>query len=203
VNLYTISLFVHLLGLIAMFGGFVLLQNAGRRLRAATTWQEARPWLDLLRPLAGMLAGGGVMVLASGLYMTRVQWSFEAPWIAIGMAVAVLFMIVGPLIAGRKLAAVRRAALNDEGSLSEEGRARIADPLLWSTLFTMNGLALAMLWLMTTKPGWGQSILVPLVLGVIGWVAGTRVVRRRARAPRSERLHGAHAPPLAGRPRPG
>ena len=42
-NLYTISLFVHMMGLIALFGAFILLQNSGRRLRSATRWSEASP----------------------------------------------------------------------------------------------------------------------------------------------------------------
>jgi hypothetical protein len=62
-SLYSLALFIHLLGLIAVFGAFVLLQNAGRRLRGVTTWQEARPWLDLLRSINGMVAGGLIMML--------------------------------------------------------------------------------------------------------------------------------------------
>ena len=35
-SLYTIALFVHMIGLIALFGGLVILQQGGARLRTAT-----------------------------------------------------------------------------------------------------------------------------------------------------------------------
>jgi Predicted integral membrane protein (DUF2269) len=201
-NWYTFSVFVHMLGLVAIFGGFVLLQNSGRRLRAATTWQEARPWLDLLRTFGGMVGGGGVMMLASGSYMTRVQWDFQAPWIVAGAVSALIFMVAGPLVAGRRLGALRRAAATSEGELGDRGRASITDPTLWSSIFAMNGLALAMVWLMVMKPGWTGAVLIPVVLAAIGWLAGARVTHG-VRTPDHARPRERHAGPPLGRPHPG
>ena len=57
-NLYAIALFVHMIGLIALFGGLVIVQDGGSRLRAATTWKEARTWLELLRPVRNSSSPG-------------------------------------------------------------------------------------------------------------------------------------------------
>ena len=78
-NLYSIALFVHMLGLIALFGGLVMIQNAGRVLRGSAIWEDARRCLVVMRPTAGMFAGGAVLLLLSGLYMTSARWSFSFP----------------------------------------------------------------------------------------------------------------------------
>jgi hypothetical protein len=200
-NLYTVSLFVHMIGLISLFGGFVLLQNSGRRLRAATTWEDARPWLDLLQPISGMLLGGGVLVLASGLSMARQQWTYATPWVVVGMIAALLAISVGPLAIGRRLLAIRRVAGNSRGVLSPEGRAMLSSASLWSSIFAMNGLMIGVVWLMSTKPGWTASIAIPLTLAVIGAAIGVRLGGRQAAARRDDSwAHPMTRPPSMARP---
>ncbi len=60
-TLYTVALFIHFLGLIALFAGFAIYQRAGMRLRNANALVEARIWLDLLMTTRGMFMGGAVM----------------------------------------------------------------------------------------------------------------------------------------------
>ena len=122
-------------------------------------------------------------MLASGMYMTRVQWTFTTPWIMVAMIVVVMFVATGALVSGRILARIGRASSQVEGPISEEARALIHAPALWSSIFGMNGGAMGIVWLMSTKPGWTGSIGVPLALTVIGSLIGLAVTRpRRTRA---------------------
>lgn len=181
-NLYTISLFVHLIGVISLFGGLVILQNAGARLRGSANWQEARTWLQLLQIVRGMFVAAGVLLLASGLVMTKVQWTYSTPWVAVAMVVVVLFAIAGIALVGSSLRRVANFAEAHEGPISAEDRSVLASPLLWSSIFGMNGAAVSMLWLMATKPGWAGAIGVPLVLTIVGTVIGIAIARRGAQA---------------------
>ena len=195
-NLYNISLFVHMIGLIALFGGFVILQQAGARLRRAATWQVARTWLELLRLAPSMLIAGTVFMLASGLVMTRVQWTFMTPWVLVAMVIAVMFVVLGVLVVGRSLTRIGRASRESEGPISGQARTLLAAPVLWSTLLGMNGAALGVVWLMTTKPGWGGSIGIPLVLTVLGSFSGLALARSR----RSQATERRGTPPITSRP---
>ena len=90
-----------------------------------------------------------------GLVMTRVQWTFMTPWVLVAMVVAVMFVVLGVLVVGRSLTRIARASRESEGPISGEARTLLAAPVLWSTVLGMNGAALGVVWLMTTKPGWG------------------------------------------------
>ena len=190
-NAYAIAMFVHMIGLIALFGGLVIIHHGGVRLRAAGTWQEARTWLDLLRPTRNMFIAGAVFLLGSGMFMARAQWTMRMPWIVVGMIVVLMFLATGALVSGRIFARIARAAAQAQGPISDEARALIHSPLLWSSVFGMNGGALGMVWLMTTKPGWTGSIGIPLAATVLGSLIGLGMTRSgRARAVGTH----AHAP---------
>jgi hypothetical protein len=161
----------------------VIFQRAGAKLRAAASWEDARTWLEMLRPVRGMFMGATLLLLLSGLYMTRESWGFATPWVVVGMLIVVLFPLTGALVVGRRLAGIGLASIGRQGPLAPEERARIHDPALWSSIFGMNGGALGVVWLMTNKPGWGQSIGVPLFLTLLGVILGAASVRSaRARA---------------------
>jgi uncharacterized membrane protein SirB2 len=178
-NLYTVSLFVHMIGLISMFGALVMLQHGGRRLRASTTWQEAGTWSALLSPVPSMFLAGGVFLLASGLYMTHEQWTYSTPWVVVAMVSVVLFLILGAVLMAPRFARIRKTASELRGAMSEDGRAQVTAPALWSTIFAMNGGALGIVWLMSTKPGWAGSIGIPIALMVVGALMGVGVKRPR------------------------
>ena len=176
-NPYGIALFLHIIGLIALFSGLVILQRGGVRLRTASTWEEARVWLKLMRPVGGMFFAGSVFLLATGIYMARVQWSMTTPWVVVAEVVVVLFALVGAFV-GRGLARMGRQAREHAGEISMDDRWLLGSPVVWASIFAMNGGAMGIVWLMTTKPGWGVSIAVPAVLTLAGGVLGMGVSKR-------------------------
>ena len=82
-------------------------------------------------------------------------------------------------IADRRFTAIRNAAnLADDGPVPTEPARRIADHALWAWLWTLQGIALGIVWLMTVKPGWVGSIVVTIGLSLVGAAIGLARARR-------------------------
>jgi hypothetical protein len=175
---YPLVKLVHFMGLIALFGFFVLHSRAGGRLRAATTFADARSSLSLLQLTRPMLPSGVVMLVASGAVMSWMRWRGAYPFVAVGLVAALLMWVVWALSGARHLGAMRAAVENGEGPLPGALVAIVRDPARWGVMGTLNGAALGVLAVMTLKLSWAGSIL--LVLGLAALVGGafTLSVRR-------------------------
>jgi hypothetical protein len=173
----TIALFIHLMGVITLFIAMAMTQRVGARMRAASTIGELRLWLSLAKTTGAMWPSAFALILLSGLYMTTTLWSFETPWIVTGIATLVVMGAVGGGLIGRSFASIGRKAASAHG-VTAELRREVCRPALWIAASALNGLALAVLWLMVNKPGWGQSLGVVAALGVAGAAAGVIVSRK-------------------------
>jgi len=188
---YEIAKVVHFMGLIALFGFFVVWSRAGRKLRAAATANEARTWLTLLDMTRPMLPSGAVMLAASGIAMAALRWRGAHPFVAVGL-VAVLLIWLGWAIVGvRHLRAMRAAVGDSAGPVPASAAAVILDPAPWGVLGLLNGAALGVLFVMTTKLGWVAAVAVVVALAGIVGVAFTVGVRRQrdAAASRTMEVH--------------
>lgn len=180
---YEIAKVVHFLGLIALFGFFVLQSRVGGKLRAAGSVAEVREWLGLLEATRGTLPGAGVMFIASGLAMAGMRWRGNYPFVTVGLVTLLLIWIVGAIVSGRHLRAMRGAVSRAaEGVVPVEVAHVILDPARWGTIATLNGAALGVLFVMTTKIGWLGSVATVLGLaGLVGTLFTLAVRRQRAR----------------------
>lgn len=177
-DLYLIAFFIHMMGLISVFGSQIVLQHGGTRLRAASDWHDVRRWLGLLGVVRGMALGGTVMLFLSGLYMTWSRWTFSSPWVSIGLAVVIVFPILGARVIGAGFDRIGKEAAGAQGPLDDASRARLLAPQLWASAFAMNFALVGVVWLMTLKPGWIGSIAIPVAAAAIGAFIGTSVARR-------------------------
>jgi hypothetical protein len=181
-KLYDLALFAHLMGLVSLFGGFVLMQRAGSKLRVSATWEEVRQWMSLLRQVRGMTLGGTLMLLAGGVYMTIQSWDFGAPWIVVGSTIIVLFPLLGGLVIGKGMERLGKRAGGSSGPIAAADRIALADPSVWATALGIHMASLGMVWVMTSKPGWAMSVGLPLGMGIVGAVIGARKARAQATA---------------------
>jgi hypothetical protein len=180
---YNIALFIHFIGLISVFGGFVIVARAGSRLRAATDMEQVRSWSALLNTTGPMFGAGYGLLLLSGIYMAATRWRAPHPWLVVAMLSLVAIWIVGGVIVGRHVRAINAAAEATRGSISGELALQIANPSLWRTVGALNGLAMGVVFIMTVKPGWLVSLSVVLIaaaIGVLGGAASTRRAQRHA-----------------------
>ncbi|MFL5520702.1 MAG: DUF2269 family protein [Gemmatimonadales bacterium] len=175
-RLYGLALFVHILGVIAMFAGFSMQQRAGSRLRRAKTRTEAHPWAEVLDMTRVMPPSGAVMVLITGAYLsTRFSARGAPTWIIVAVIAALLIGTVAITIVNRDFKGIAAAVAASEGSLSPDAAARIARPRTWSAHGMANGAALGAIWLMTMKPGPLEAWLAVLLPAGLGAIAGARL----------------------------
>jgi len=177
-NGYDVALFLHLLGVTMLFGGIALQQAAGARLRRVRTFAEARQWLGFVRPAGRVLPIAGLVILASGLYMTARQWSMRTPWIAVGFLTLLGMVAIGATVIRGAYARLGRAVAAGDGDLTAPVTRLVRSRRLWVPLTSVNGALIGVLWLMTNKPGWGASIGVVAGAALIGAGAGSRMARR-------------------------
>ena len=178
-TLFTIALFAHFLGLIALFGGFILQTRAGSRLRASATYDQARTWLGLGALAPPMLRSGSTMLLITGGYMTWVRYPHMPPWIVVALSGVIALSIVGAVTGGRHAGRIApRIMEGGDGPLPADLAADIRTPREWITAVTINGGAIGILWLMATTPhGWPAAlagVAVFLVAGAIGGAVSAR-----------------------------
>jgi hypothetical protein len=170
-----VALFIHILGVAVLFTAMGFLQRGGAKVRAASTAEEMRLWLSLVETTGRMFPLALLFILGSGLYMTDQVWSFDTPWIAVAIVSVILMGVIGGVVVGRDFSAMGRAAA---GASSSDLTRAVGAPLPWIAATALNGMGIGVVWLMTIKPGWTQSILVVTILTVLGGVIGAAMVRR-------------------------
>jgi hypothetical protein len=179
---YELALFLHILGVIILFGAIVLFQGVGARLRAAKTVSDARLSLLIMRPTGRMFPVGAVLLILTGLYMADQAWSFSTPWIVVAIVTIVLMLAVGGLLVGRTMERLGRAAMSAEDGVLPPELAEAIARGPWIPIAAQSGMALGIVWLMTVKPEWVGSIVAIIIFALLGAVAGVAITRRPAQS---------------------
>jgi hypothetical protein len=175
---YELLKIVHFLGLIALFGCFVIYPRAGSRVRAATTMDEVRGWLGMLELTRGMFHGGAGMLLLSGIGMAAMRWRAPVPFVAVGMITLLAMWIVFAVSGNRHLRAIRAAVGDSTGPVPSDLSRTILNPRPWATMLALNIVALGVLFEMTLKLGWAGAVALVVGSAILGAVIGGAVVRR-------------------------
>src|ERR1700704_5091795 len=160
-TLYSIALFLHVVGALLLFvtltvEGVALLQVR----RAATTEaaQGAAAVLGLNR-IVGPLSALGVLI--PGVYMTATSWGWVA-WIVVALASWLAIAVLGA-VNGIRIVALERSKAFVTG---------IRSPMFLISWMARVGLAMGIVFLMTVKPGTVEAVLTILIAGVAGAALG-------------------------------
>jgi hypothetical protein len=184
-NLYRLALFAHVLGVLGLFIGMGLQWTIVLRLRRAQTVAQLREWSSVVGGVGKLTLVSGALTLGAGLYMTLVAWSWRTPWIVVSLAAMLVMIALGAGVTARRLQAVKRAAVGvSNEAISPDLHLRIRDPRLWIATQLTGGTALGVVFLMTTKPDLGGSLLALAAALILGSVVGGLGARpRRASQP--------------------
>lgn len=181
-RLYAIAMTIHILGLIALFGGFAMQQRAGALIRKAGSFADARPWSLLLTATRPMVPSGVVMLLLSGGYLAARAWKEPPTWVMVAVLTVLFVITVTLAVTNRGYGAIARALATGEGALSASAARAIANPAMWAALCAANGAALGVIWLMTSKPVLLEAALVVLAGALVGGFVGMRLGRNAGAA---------------------
>jgi hypothetical protein len=175
---YELAKIVHFMGLIALFGFFMINLRFGMQLRAATQLSDVRTWLGVLQRTRGMLHGGSGLLLVSGIVMVALRWRGPIPFVTVGL-LTLLSIWVLSVVGGRHLRSIDATIPNGDGSIPDGLRAIILAPRPWAVTAAMNGAAAGVLFVMTWKPGWVGAAATVLLTSAAGAMIGNASIRRQ------------------------
>jgi len=174
-TLYPILLFCHLAATLVVAAALSIEAISLSRLRRSTTRDEVRLWSDLVPKFSLIMIGSLAVLLLSGAYMTEqiAAWTLGWPRIA-----ALGLILIAPFgaVTGRRMRAIRRDSVKETAIWGEMGR-RVRDPFLKISFCVRTALFLGIVFLMTVRPGFAESMSVvglSLLLGFAWAFFGTR-----------------------------
>jgi len=164
-NTYSIALFLHIVGALALFATLVLEWVGLQQIRNAKLSEQVRAWLGVLKSVSKAGFPSMLVTVLTGVYM-MVVWG-RTPWLVttIGALVLIIFLV--------RAAAPRLKALGQSlGSAN--------DPLLWVSVQTRSAIALGIVYLKIAKPDWVGSLLTIGAAMVLGILSALLMSRRQA-----------------------
>jgi uncharacterized membrane protein len=173
---YTLVKFLHVSGAIGYFVAVGLLLFGVAALRRARRVEQVRVLADLLGRSGPLFGISVLLILAAGLYMTFDLWGFQTGWIAVALVSLLLIApIAGVIVESRRRVIARLAHDAPDGPLPATLLARIHDPVLATTPWTVTALLLGIVFLMTNKPPLPVALLVMAIALVLGLASGMLV----------------------------
>ena len=171
--IYTLMLFVHIVGAIGTFVGVGVWLFAALALRRTQTVGQVRALTSLIQP-SGVLAIVSILLLGvAGFYMGITVWGERATWIIVATISFLLLAPFGVFVIDPRLRAVAKAAAAaPDGPLPETLATHTRDPLAGIGLSVYICVLLGIVFLMTTKPSTGVSILAMVVATLLGLISG-------------------------------
>ncbi|HYV21834.1 MAG TPA: hypothetical protein VEN31_04200 [Candidatus Bathyarchaeia archaeon] len=182
-TLYSLALFLHIVGSLGIFAALALDWVGIAKLRHARSVEQVREWAGVYRIIRGLGGASVAALLVFGLYMTAVTWGPNG-WIAIGFFSLLVIAVLGA-VSGVRLARTLAAAGDGQGSLAENLRADLHAPLFVASVRARVAVALGVVFLMTVKPDPAGSLVVIAIALVLGIASAVPVLRQRALRPQS------------------
>ena len=171
---YSIALFLHLVGVLALFAGIALEQTGLRQLRNARSLAQVRDWVTLLRGLRRIDAPAVLTILVSGGYLATHGAGHHA-WVAAGIVGMVAMAVLGVAVGRPRFLAIVSALPAGDGPVAPSLRRRLDDPVLRATAATRAALALGIVFDMAVKPeaaGAISALVVALLIGAAASLGG-------------------------------
>jgi hypothetical protein len=156
-SLYTVLLFLHVVGALAL--GVILCFELAAilGLRRATTTTQATQWRSLLRAPRMLGRPAGPTVLLSGIYLTVTRWGAQG-WIIAGLGAIVLIAVLDAMLSARRFATIMTSLESEDGLISPNLSRLLRDPMLTLSISLRVGLFVGIVFLMCTKPGSGVAL---------------------------------------------
>jgi hypothetical protein len=179
-TLYSIALFLHVVGALGLFAAMGLEWVLVARLRQVETIEQARDWLGLLGVIRRLSPASLAAVLVAGIYMWVTAWP-GAGWTVVAFVALLLLPPLG-MIAGLRLPTVQRELNDQSGALAPELRLRLDQPLFLASIQVRTAIVLGIVFLMTNKPDAAGAVIaigVAIVLGAAFSVPALNQARAR------------------------
>ena len=182
-SVYSMSLFLHIVGALALFAAFGLEWASLYGLHRATVTGQVREWARLLG--APRFVGGpaALTILITGIYLSATRWGAQG-WIVVALAAMVVIAVLGAALTGRRAGAIARALPAEDGPIPAALDRRLHDPVLMLSIALRTALFLGIVFVMSTKPStagalsaMGVALMVGSAAALPAWSSGGRRAR--------------------------
>ena len=181
-SLYTLALFVHIVGAIGIFAGLSVWAFGVAGLRRARHVEQARLLAALVTSASSVVVGGILILGVAGFYMALTVWGVTAAWIIVATIGFLLLAPGGLLILERRMRAIAALArATPDGPLPEPLAARTRDPILATGLCVYIACLFGIVFLMTNKPALSDAIAAIVVSVALGLLLSLPLWRPRAK----------------------
>jgi hypothetical protein len=179
-DLYPLLVFLHVLGGMGFVAAVIIEVLVVTQLRRATTLDQARTLLGVLRAQSRVAPAGMGTALITGIWMMIVRWGPVA-WATVAFAGLVILMAAGLTLTRRAMTRVGMSLAGASHELPRRFRDALTNRALWVSLTARGLITLAIVALMTLKPAIAGSLAIMIIAVVIGF--GTAVLPSRHDAP--------------------
>jgi hypothetical protein len=162
-TVYSVILFIHLVGALALFAGLGFEWRALRFLSLAKTFEEVRLWTGAGAVLPKLNGFAAAAILLPGFYLATKKQAWPEGWISISLLATLVIAALGAMVTGPRMRAVRKSVMEGAGSLPAEIEGRVRAPLLRTSFRLRVWLGLGIVLLMATRPGYGISVAVIVI----------------------------------------
>ena len=189
-SVYSIAVFLHIVGAMGLFGALSLEWAGLVGLRRAASAAQVRESAKLLGATRFVGAPAAITLLVTGIYMSMsAPWGRQA-WIGLGLVGLVVIAVLGGVLTGRRTRAIARLLPPEGGPISAELGSRLHDPVLMLSVWLRTALALGIVFLMSTKPSdsgaltaLGVAVLLGVVAAISAWGGGRPAAAHGLRRP--------------------
>lgn len=164
-------LFIHVASAMGIFLALGVEASALAQLRRASDAGAVRATLTALGASQRVAGPGALLLLLSGVYLATAYWHWAGAWIGVGLLGLVSIGAVGGLMTGRTVGRLRNS-LDSSSTITSLGEAR---QTLWTSLAVRVALLIAVVFLMTVRPGpvgsiaaLGTAVAAGLIVGGAG-----------------------------------
>ena len=169
-NLYSNVLFVHILSALALFIGYGLEWTVSALLRHSSTTDQVRAWLRVYRVSAPVTGVSLAVLVLSGGWLAALTGGMYHGWLIVSVAGIVVALLIGFALVLPRVQAIRGALPEGNLPLTPEALLQLQSAVLPTLVRVRVLLAAGIVYLMTTKPPPGASLIVlaaSMVLGVL------------------------------------
>lgn len=177
-SIYSIAVFLHIVGVLGLFAGIALEQVSLFNLQRASTASQLREWIGVLGSLRRVDAPAGLAILATGLYMALARWGHQA-WIGLALLAMVVMAVLSVAVTGRRAKRIATAIPERDSSISTALHRQLDDPVLRISASLRAAIGLAVVFNMSLKPGPAGSIAAVGAAVALGVLAALGTIGRR------------------------
>jgi len=184
--LYTIALFIHIVGVLGLFTCISLELASLFGLRRARLLEEVCTWTSLHRVITWAFPLAALLTLSAGVFLALDAWGWKVAWIDISFFAFIAMGLLGRFNDRRHQRVHQAMGEAVSGPVPAELLPQLNDVVLWSSTLLLTAIGLGVVFLMAVKPDLLGSFITLAIAILVGLFAiavlrGARQTGRQAR----------------------